>query len=214
VNTQSLRSILSRRNAAPFTFFLLVVVVVFGFTTVVMQPSATAGGGGGQNNQRPPMPSDEELRKDFNDDDLKEKDNKLAGKWSYGTLLWRRPTPAALLTSPYLDQSLSLRFPDLASLDARIAPPLRSPDTERADIVRCAGEPGLTASAFSSARFEYDTCANNSGPKIDGTGRKSCKESKRTDEYGNRFRYRAKVRDARGAKVGRRAWDVFLLSKP
>ncbi|MGE0130298.1 MAG: hypothetical protein AB7U82_19630 [Blastocatellales bacterium] len=37
------------------------------------------------------------------------------------------------------------------------------------------------------------------------------KESKKTDQYGNLFRYRAKVRDVRGNKVGRWSWDVSLV---
>jgi hypothetical protein len=36
------------------------------------------------------------------------------------------------------------------------------------------------------------------------------KESRRTDQYGNRFRYRAKVYDLNGLQAGRWAWDVFF----
>lgn len=36
------------------------------------------------------------------------------------------------------------------------------------------------------------------------------KESKRVDEFGNEFKYRAKVKDTSDANVARWAWDVFL----
>ena len=39
------------------------------------------------------------------------------------------------------------------------------------------------------------------------------RETRRTDAHGNQFRYRAKVKDTRGAQFGRWAWDVFLVTQ-
>jgi hypothetical protein len=39
------------------------------------------------------------------------------------------------------------------------------------------------------------------------------KEAKRSDEFGNRFRYRAKAYGSRGADIGRWAWDVFFVAR-
>jgi hypothetical protein len=77
-------------------------------------------------------------------------------------------------------------------------------------------------SVFSSLRLWQD--ANHDGVSGPGELRAlpelglaavelAYKESKRADEYGNAFRYRAKVRDARGAQLGRWAWDVFLVPR-
>ena len=38
-------------------------------------------------------------------------------------------------------------------------------------------------------------------------------ESRRVDQYGNQFRYRAKVTDVHGAQLGRWAWDVFFVTQ-
>ena len=40
------------------------------------------------------------------------------------------------------------------------------------------------------------------------------KESKRTDSFGNRFRYRARIKDRHDTRLGRWAWDVYLQPVP
>jgi hypothetical protein len=39
------------------------------------------------------------------------------------------------------------------------------------------------------------------------------KESKKTDQYGNQFRYRARVKDRNENQLNRWAWDVFLVTQ-
>lgn len=74
---------------------------------------------------------------------------------------------------------------------------------------------------FTSLRLWQDTNVNGISESgelhtLRGLGLESIAldygESKRTDEHGNRFKYRAKVRGDKGTHAGRWAWDVFLVT--
>ena len=76
-------------------------------------------------------------------------------------------------------------------------------------------------SIFSSLRLWQDRNHNGSSEgaelfSLQSVGVKTIeldyKEAKKMDEYGNYFRYRAKVKDEQGEQINRWAWDVFLLN--
>jgi hypothetical protein len=83
MNAHSLRSMFSRQNVVPFTlFFLLFIVVAFGLTAVTEQ-SAAKEGAISQIPKSVPGPTGEDIKKEFNDDDLKVKEEKPRGKWGF-----------------------------------------------------------------------------------------------------------------------------------
>jgi hypothetical protein len=80
-----------------------------------------------------------------------------------------------------------------------------------------------TDAVFSRLRLWQDTNHNGVAESVElktlaavgiDTLELDYKESKRTDEHGNQFKYRAKVKNAQGQQIGRWAWDVLLLKNP
>jgi hypothetical protein len=75
-----------RRDALWVILTIFALVTAFAPSAGTMS-SAKAYGGSGKVAQHPPFMSDEDLKKQFNDDDLKVKDDTPGGKWGYTTLL-------------------------------------------------------------------------------------------------------------------------------
>ena len=88
MNAHSLRPTFRRQHLAPLTALLLFSLVsVCGLTAGTAQPSAQASAGDGRGHQLPPefaKTKPEDIEKDFNDYDLKVKDQNPRGKWAYG----------------------------------------------------------------------------------------------------------------------------------
>jgi hypothetical protein len=77
---------LSRQNIVPFTFFFLLFIVVVSGITAVTEQSAAKEGAVSQLPQSMPGPTGEDIKKEFNDDDLKVKGEKPRGKWGFSTV--------------------------------------------------------------------------------------------------------------------------------
>lgn len=84
MNSHDFRSMLNRPNVAPYTlFFLLTIVCLCGFAVSHIQPSAEASVSNGHGFQLPAEFANPNPEREFNDDDLKVKEQKKPrGVWN------------------------------------------------------------------------------------------------------------------------------------